>query len=126
MGDKALHRRIAKYLLTVGTSEVTRAIDVCDSGPGDMLDTDHSRRLPSAKSSTLTRKLYLRELEPPFGGSFGYPWRNASEPQQFGRSLGQWHCVCRMPQGDSIAAIRTNKLTTREALLLENYCGCTR
>jgi hypothetical protein len=50
-----------------------------------------------------------------------------SEGQQF--LVGAWdscRCVCRMPQGKSLAAFAQLTLTVPEALLFENYCGRTR
>jgi hypothetical protein len=99
MEDKSLHRRIAKYLFTVGTGEVTRGDGHFRFPvPAATLDTDRYRARTSLRGSFISPDCSLRPVDDTA--------THSGMPANFNSLVGAWdcgHCVCRMPQGGSIA-----------------------
>jgi hypothetical protein len=128
MEDKSLHRPIAKDLFTAGTGEVTRAIDGFGVlAPGGKLDTDRSRRLQGAKPALLQGSFISADCSHrPVEDSSTHSG-NASELQQFDRSLGQWSwCVSHASERTRLLSFAQTDTNSGGALLFENYCGGSR
>ena len=121
MEDKSLHRRIAKYLFTVGTGEVTRGDGHFRFPvPAATLDTDRYRARTSLRGSFISPDCSLRPVDDT--ATIAGCRRTStiwSEP-------GTVVIV-------SVACLRAARLpffartlTTRETLLFENDGRCTR